>query len=406
MERVEVPESATVADLRQAINEKLGVSLADMQLSRQAGLLTSKAPQEFSDLAQHTARLQKLGIANGEMIFMLYSGERVVQPAVKKTAFESRPFGASLTVEQIAAKQVRIERQEKPVVESVSFDRDAANMFQQYVNAALGFSIKRGGIMYGTVGEDNCVKVEFVYEPPQEGSAMHLKLQRGTDEEAQVDFLANLLGLKKVGFIFTQSTAERDFIMHTDELIQAATMQGELGETSMTVVVSWDRTADDPGGHVHFEAFQCSKQCVALTRDGWLQPTPEGTAPGGVTQMRNPKEPGAKDPVMVAGKDVGEVDNDYFLVPARILQHKGPLSTSFPIENRLLGQGKAEFREHMRKHSSLHYVERISDFHLLLWLSKQPSLDAHDMTLLVDAVRTQSPVLEGYKAIIDSIAGM
>ncbi len=50
--------------------------------------------------------------------------------------------------------------------------------------------------------------------------------------------------------------------------------------------------------------------------------------------------------------------------------------------------------------------ERLSDFHLLLWLSKQPNLDANDLTLLVDAVRTQSPVLEGYRVIIDSIAGL
>ncbi len=50
--------------------------------------------------------------------------------------------------------------------------------------------------------------------------------------------------------------------------------------------------------------------------------------------------------------------------------------------------------------------ERLSDFHLLLWLSKQPNLDRHDMTLLVDAVKTQNPVAEGYRMIVDSIAGL
>ena len=30
-----------------------------------------------------------------------------------------------------------------------------------------------------------------------------------------MDFLAGLLGMKKVGWIFTQSKQERDFIMHT-----------------------------------------------------------------------------------------------------------------------------------------------------------------------------------------------
>ena len=52
------------------------------------------------------------------------------------------------------------------------------------------------------------------------------------------------------------------------------------------------------------------------------------------------------------------------------------------------------------------YVERLSDLHLLLWLSKQPNLDPNDMLLLCDAVKGQKPVLEGYRVIIDSIAGL
>ncbi len=35
-------------------------------------------------------------------------------------------------------------------MESCSFDRNAANVFQSYVQSALAFSIKRGGILYGT----------------------------------------------------------------------------------------------------------------------------------------------------------------------------------------------------------------------------------------------------------------
>ncbi len=178
----------------------------------------------------------------------------------------------------------------------------------------------------------------------------------------------------QVGFIFTQSTAERDFIMHTDEVIQAAGVQvrlaacvrmclgrascsglwcggaeepwgsvplqssslvgggclpggtrvhgsrergparaggcggvaqAEVGETCATVVVSWDQTAEDPGGHVHFEAFQCSKQCVQLARDGWLQPTAEGQQPAGVTRVVNPQDPGNKEPVMIGSESRG-----------------------------------------------------------------------------------------------------
>lgn len=43
--------------------------------------------------------------------------------------------------------------------------------------------------------------------------------------------------------------------------------------------------------------------------------------------------------MIVAGKDVGEVDTDYLLLPVSIRDHEGTLGASFPIENRLLPQG-------------------------------------------------------------------
>jgi nuclear protein localization family protein 4 len=60
------------------------------------------------------------------------------------------PLLLGAQVADIVAKQRRVERQDKPAVEGVSFDRSAANMFQQYCQSALAFSIKRGGLLYGT----------------------------------------------------------------------------------------------------------------------------------------------------------------------------------------------------------------------------------------------------------------
>ena len=51
------------------------------------------------------------------------------------------------------------------------------------------------------------------------------------------------------------------------------------------------------------------------------------------------QEPEHKAPVIVAGKDVAEVDTDYMLLPVSIRDHEGPLGASFPVENRLLPQG-------------------------------------------------------------------
>lgn len=263
LERIEVADQGALRDLKQAIQSKLAIPINDILLSKESSLLTTKEDPRatYRDLLDDSASLASSGISHGDMVFMLYSFERQVEPAYKKSNFETRAFGSHITVRDVMAKQTRIERQEKAKIESVSIDRHAADCFQSYIQGALNFNIKRGGIMYGVLEEGGTqVKVDFIYEPPQEANSTVLKLQRNSAEEEQVDFLAGLLGYKKVGWIFSQSKAERDYIMHTGELLQTAAMQDEVGESCATVVVS----QDSDGGNVHFEAFQCSEQCVKV----------------------------------------------------------------------------------------------------------------------------------------------
>ena len=78
-------------------------------------------------------------------------------------------------------------RQETPHCASVSFERHAANAFQGYVRDALAFSIKRGGLLYGSVSEDKKVTVEAIYEPPQVGACPHPEptpMQAGSEVHA------------------------------------------------------------------------------------------------------------------------------------------------------------------------------------------------------------------------------
>jgi hypothetical protein len=71
---------------------------------------------------------------------------------VRRADWEKRPFGAHMDVASMVAAQTRIERQDAPHAASASFDFGAANAFQAYVSSAIAFSIKRGGILYGTGG--------------------------------------------------------------------------------------------------------------------------------------------------------------------------------------------------------------------------------------------------------------
>ncbi|CAL8463810.1 g3344 [Coccomyxa elongata] len=400
LERIQLSDHATVGDLKKQINANLGIPVEDIRLSRDKDLLTSVDKAGFEDLSRPGAPLEKLGIQHGDMVYMHYPFEREVASTVPRTAYEDRKFGTHMTVDELVAKQTRIERQETPHAASVSFERHAADAFQSYVRDALAFSIKRGGLLYGSVDDEGKVSVEAIFEPQQDGSGETLQLERGSEEEQRADFVAKQLGLQKVGWIFSQSTMERDFIMSAEEVCQMAAIQAELGDRAVTGVVSTSVT-EEGSPETHFEAFQVTDQAVRLWQEGWFT---NSTNFSGVSAMCNPKEPQHKAPVIVAGKDVGEVDNDYLLIPVNILDHEGPLSATFPIENRLLPQGKAELRHHLQKNKARPYAERLSDFHLLLFLAKQPNLDMADLAIIIEAVKTRAAVPEGYTLIIDSLA--
>ena len=192
------------------------------------------------------------------------------------------------------------------------------------------------------------------------------------------------------------------------------------------------------------------------------------------------QEPKDTTPVIVAGKDEGEVDNDYFLLPVPVRDHEGPLENKFAVENRLLPHGGcagvcggvewsgwggvgwvgvewvewsaagggrsvgvcgitslsssllpllrsppppttcptpappptphrtgvAELKAHLQARRAAPFVARISDFHLLLWLARQPNLDLAEVGVLGDAVAAKRAVPEGFQLIIDSMAGL
>eukprot|EP01025_Chloroclados_australasicus_P026017 TRINITY_DN2584_c0_g1_i1.p1 TRINITY_DN2584_c0_g1~~TRINITY_DN2584_c0_g1_i1.p1 ORF type:complete len:472 (+),score=26.47 TRINITY_DN2584_c0_g1_i1:172-1416(+) len=403
LERVEVGDNETVGRLKQIIKQQLSLQQDKIFISQDRNILISKTPQSFTDLSMDSAQLSMCGIEHGSQVFLWYPGKREVPPTVKKTSLDTRPFGQHMTVEDMVARQVRIERQDEPHCASVSFDRGSAYSFQAYVHQTLAFSIKRAGIMYGYVDDENNVMVEVVIEPPQEGSSDTVIIERDSQEEKIADFLAEKFGLKKVGFIFSQSTKEREYIMSTEELQQMAAWQDELGETCVTVVVLLD-TSEEGAGNVHFEAFQCSDLAVRLNKEGWIQPQ-QGVEHQGITKIRNPQFPDDKSPAIMTGKDVGEVDNDWFLVAVKIRDHEGMFRTDFPIENRLVIQSKADFKGALKSNGTtipLHL--RLADFHLLLWLAKQRNLDLSDFASICDSVRNKQPVMEGYSVIIESLA--
>jgi len=91
---------------------------------------------------------------------------------------------------------VRIKQQEKPTVSGVSFERKAAELFQQYLVENLAFSVQRIGVLYGRVDESGWVNVDVIFEPNQEASANNCLVISTPQDESLVDSLAVLLGLE------------------------------------------------------------------------------------------------------------------------------------------------------------------------------------------------------------------
>lgn len=418
LERVTVADAATLADLKAAIEAAHGVPAAQLRLAVDPGLLTSKEPVAFPELGggQGGAALSSLGIGHGALLHMWYPFTRDVAPPPDrpKDLGEGREFGAKMTVAEMVAAQVKISRQDAlpDGLTALSLDRAAADAFQAYVSQATRFGVARCGLLYGRVGDDGVVSADVIYEPPQEGTPDAVVPERGGPDEQLADFIAGKLGLSKVGWVLAQAAPPagappREWIMSDGEVRAMAGVQAELGERAVTAVVSAEPSPSGPGGPpgaVHFEAFQASAQCVQLARDGWLAcPNADG-APSGMTKLVDPRDPKKERPAMIAAKDVGEVDNDYFLVPVPIRDHAGPLSATFPIENRLLPQGGAELRAFLAAAKKRPPPVRYADFHFLLWLAKQPNLDpVSDVGEIAAAVADGRPVSEGYELILESL---
>lgn len=394
----------TIGELKTLIELHLHVPVSNQTLSLQQNLLLAKTPADrsrFTDMANPQTRLGSLNIGHGSLVYLSYDGEREIVAAPRRPSITpAGSFGKKMTMDDLIAKQMRVTRQETPHSQHVSFDRDAANAFQSYVNERLAFAVKRGGFMYGTVSEDGKVAVDFIYEPPQLGEEERLLLMRDTDEESLVDAIATGLGMRRVGFIFTQAVGQdqKDYTMSYLEVAQAVELHAQSGLKEWVTALVKLKVNDDGVADVHFEAFQMSDMCVRLFKEDWFD---FDRAKDG--QEIDPKVSLMKKDVVVGGKDVREVDNDFFLVVVSIFDHQGPLSSTFPIENRDFPVTTKAVKTHLERTKSLPFVKRISDFHLLLTLARFLDLNA-DIPALTQCVHSQTAVPEGYQLLIESIA--
>uniref|UniRef100_A0A2K6EZH9 Nuclear protein localization protein 4 homolog n=1 Tax=Propithecus coquereli TaxID=379532 RepID=A0A2K6EZH9_PROCO len=285
------------------------------------------------------------------------------------------------------------------------------------------------GYLYGRYTEHKDIplgiraEVAAIYEPPQIGTQNSLELLEDPKAEV-VDEIAAKLGLRKVGWIFTDLVSEdtrkgtvrysrnKDtYFLSSEECITAGDFQnkhpnicrlspdGHFGSKFVTAVAT-----GGPDNQVHFEGYQVSNQCMALVRDECLLPCKD--AP----ELGYAKESSSEQYVPdVFYKDIDKFGNEitqlarplpveYLIIDITTTFPKDPVYTfsisqnPFPIENRdVLGETQDfhSLATYLSQNTSSVFLDTISDFHLLLFLVTNEVMPLQDsISLLLEAVRT------------------
>lgn len=325
---------------------------------------------------------------------------------------------------------ITLNRQIYRHVDNVMFENTA--LVERFLNYWRTTGHQRLGYLYGTYEVNTAVPlgiralVAAIYEPPQESNRDSIKLLE--DEHAkEVDELAGALGLKKVGWIFTDLIADNPaegtvkqirgietHFLTSQECIMAGHLQnqhpniskyssnGTFGSKFVTVCVTGDAKKQ-----VHMEGYAVSAQCMALVRDNCLLPTKDAPELGYVRESSDKqfvpdvyyKE---KDQY---GNEVSRLARplpvEYLLVDVPASTPVAPMYTftarddkqMFPVENRYLDGHLQDFNAlcaYISNWSSNDFLEAVSDFHLLLYLFRMDMLPMKSaMSPLLNAVRNR-----------------
>uniref|UniRef100_A0A6T6CG35 MPN domain-containing protein n=1 Tax=Compsopogon caeruleus TaxID=31354 RepID=A0A6T6CG35_9RHOD len=311
--------------------------------------------------------------------------------------------GTSIAVlEAQDALKFKVKSQESAHVTAASVDYASAQLFQEYL-AQTHFNQQRFGFLYGNVDDAGVVKIELIYEPPQRGNSdqyIPADPTEAGDMSQRADKIAASIGLRRVGVIV--SARPRKAILSGTDVVLAARLRAEeearVGpEMANAFVILLVSLAED--GKTLFEAYQISDQCLQMYKEEVFAPLEE--------QKPNSGRVRAQKPALVEGREVTKIHAEFFLVTIPIRDHESWLRTAFPVENReLRPQAPSDVQESIRKASDLPFYRRISDFHLLLFLSNLFDTDT-DMRCLGDIVREQREPNEhedGYRVLVESIS--
>lgn len=305
-----------------------------------------------------------------------------------------------------------LEPQEEAICKQVSLDQSSTGKFQAYLQR-FQFSRKRFGFLYGKFvdseeGKKTKVVVEAIYEPPQNADpdAAEGFEMLDDDMEESVEKIAEMCGMQRVGWIFGHPARDKGLILNASEVIMAAELQleaaGGIEETPFVTVKAFPK-AD---GTISVEAFQVSQQCMEMVAEQALE---IGSDPAYLhvnetfTAVKKLKD---------SKVDQKTVENEFFIKVVPIITHKSDIFVSeFPWANREYDDRTPSHDELKRQlsksgSSGWTFIDLLSDFNLLIYLSKFLDVNADFPRICQSVVDRDVPLDDGYKIIITSMAGV
>jgi len=312
-----------------------------------------------------------------------------------------------------------------------------ASIVEKFLNYWRTTGHQRIGFLYGYYSIHKDVplgiksNVVAIYEPPQESTRDFVKLLLPDKNASAVDYIATHLGLKRIGWIFTDLIPEdiqkgtvkqlrnaNTHFLSAQECIMAGFLQNihpnycrlspdsYFGSKFVTVCVT-----GDVSNQVHMEGYQVSNQCMALVRDNCLLPTKDAPELGYVRESSS--EQYVPD-VFYKEKDGygNEVTRIARPLPIEYLLVDVPVSTpivpkfsfnplnhfkDFPIENRFIEGHIQDFNalsSYLNQFSREQFLEAMSDFHLLIYIATMDTLPLKNtMDPLLEAIKTRNSQL-------------
>jgi nuclear protein localization family protein 4 len=331
-------------------------------------------------------------------------------------------------------RSVTLDRQEYRHVDHVEFEHQ--KIVDNFLEAWRHTGNQRCGFLYGTYVKDPTIPlgiravVAAIYEPPQMSTSDTVALLKDPQEK-HIDEVAKKIGLRRIGFIWTSIKVDekkrvipdRDvnqYTLKSTELMRMAHLQnrypspwkhstsGYFGSKFVSVLVTGKND-----GTVDVSAWQVSNQCAGLVRDGVIRASKDPSK----FRVRKSKSAEVLYPDIFYrakneyGYQVLNKADPFFPVDFCIvsLRHSFPKephpkfsSFSFPIENRQPPPSMRDLQAEIRGKYGKVFLDTLSDFHLLLFLSYH--LDSSTFDKLINGIKEGGTLTDAdVRPILESV---